>query len=440
MRILLVEPPFYSFMQYDRWYYPFALAQLAAIAHEAGHEVMVYDGDKYFYKDIAVRERAVFYKRHSLYYENVDDLDYFIWRHFRETLRNFNPEIVGVSVYTCKLKAALNVLKIVKEHNSNIKTCVGGAHVTGAPEGFLNNGGVNGVFLGYSDATFPQWISAGCPRGKLAGDIEDIDLKKIPHARREALMSPEFYSPRDMGLISTSRGCIGYCTFCSGFMCEHKMKFKTGQLVRSELSEIVDRWKVSNTVVTDASCTDFPDYFKMIADIYKEFNISWETEGRWATITNDIIEYFLSRGCEYFNVGLESGADRTLKHIKKGCTKKVIREKSRILNSTGIRWKLCCIIGFPDETLDDMKETMELAIEIDPCNISLNSFCPLPGTDAYKSTPGITPELASTVSQVYPNHCFSRHMDISAYQEMFLNMTKVFDAHNKKKQCGLRDQ
>jgi radical SAM superfamily enzyme YgiQ (UPF0313 family) len=400
---------------------------------------MIYDGDKYFYKDLATRERAVFNKKHALYYENVDNLDYFIWSHFRKALINFDPEIVGVSVYTCKLKAVLNILKVVKEYNPDIKTCVGGAHVTGVPDGFLDNIYVDGVFLGYADVTFPQWIAAGCPRGKMVGRLEDIDLRTIPHVRREALMNPEFYTPRDMGLISTSRGCIGYCTFCSGFMCAHKMKFRTVEMVRFELTEIVDRWKVSNTVVTDASCTDFPEYFKLIADIYKEFDISWETEGRWATITKELLEYFLSHGCDYFNVGLESGSNRMLKYTRKGCTKKMIREKSKILNSIGIKWKLCCIVGFPEETLDDMKETLELAIEIDPSNISLNSFCPLPGTDVYKSIPGITPELASTVSQVYPNHCFSRHMDISTYQNMFLKMTEIFDVHNKKTKGGLRD-
>jgi len=439
MRILLVEPPFYSFMQYDRWYYPFALAQLAAVAHAKGHEVRVYDGDKYFYKDPAAKERIVFNKKHPLYYENVDNLDYFIWSHFKDVLSSFDPEIVGVSVYTCKLKAVLNTLKIVKEYNPDIRTCVGGAHVTGAPEEFVNNSYVDGVFLGYADVTFPQWIAAGCRRGKFTGDIEEVDLETIPHVRREALMNPEFYAPEDMGLVSTSRGCVGRCTFCSGFMCSHKVKFRTEKSVRSELAEIVERWKVTETVVSDASCTDFPDYFKRIADIYNEFNISWETEGRWVTITEELMEYFFSRGCGYFNVGLESGSDRILKYIRKGCTKKIIHEKSKLLNSVGIKWKICCIVGFPEETLDDMKETMDFAIEIGPGNISLNSFCPLPGTEAYKSIPGITSELASTVSQVYPNHCFSRHMSLSAYQNMFFKMTEVFDAYNKAKKGGLRD-
>lgn len=436
MRILLIEPPFYSFMEYDRWWYPFALVQLAAIANKAGHEVRVYDGDKYFYKDNATKKRAVLVKKHFLYHDNVENLDYFIWKHFREELINFNPEVVGISVFTCKLKAVWSIIKIVKEYNPAIKICVGGAHVTAVPESFFENNDIDGVFSGYADITFPQWLAAGCPKGKVAGNLDEVDLTILPHGRREALMHPEFYTPKDMGMIATSRGCISHCTFCSGFICGNKIKFKTKELVRYELAEIIDKWKVTSTIVTDSSCTDFPVYFKSIADVYKEFDISWETEGRWVTITKELMEYFLSRGCKYFHVGLESGSNKILKSTRKGCTKELILNKSKILNSIGIKWKLCCMAGFPDETLDDMQETLDFALQINPHNISLNNFCPLPGTELYKEILGITPELSAEVSQLYPSHCFSRYYGIDDYQKMFFKMLEVFDIHNKRSGYG----
>lgn len=439
MRILLVEPPFYSFMEYDRWYYPHALGQLAAIAHAAGHDVRIYDGDKYFPKDPATRERAAFSRKHALYHDHVDDPDYFIWKHFREALAAFRPEAVGISVYTCKWKAVWKALAIVRAFDPAIRTCVGGAHVTGAPDDFIGHPDVDGVFLGYADATFPAWLADGCPRGAWTGDLRSIDLATVPHARREALLHPECFSPRDLGLLSTSRGCPGSCAFCSVFMCDRRMKFRTADQVRAELAEITGKWGVRHTVVTDASCTDFPEYFRMVADLYAEFGVAWETEGRWATITRELLEHFRARGCDYFNVGLESGSDRILAYIRKGCTKRTIREKSRLLNEVGLRWKLCCMVGFPEETLDDMKETLDLALEIDPLNISLNSFCPLPGTELYAAVPGITPAIAASVSQVAPNRCFSRHVDLETYQATFLEMTRIFDEHNRRKQGGLRD-
>ena len=93
MRILLVDPPFHSFMHYDQWFYPCSLAQLAAVAHDSGHEAFIYDGDKYFYKDLETRKRSIFLKKQQLYYENVDNLEHEIWKHFRNTLSDLNPDL-----------------------------------------------------------------------------------------------------------------------------------------------------------------------------------------------------------------------------------------------------------------------------------------------------------------------------------------------------------
>ena len=50
-KVLLVDPPFHAFFEYDRWWYSFACAQLAASLREEGIETHVYDADKYFKKD-----------------------------------------------------------------------------------------------------------------------------------------------------------------------------------------------------------------------------------------------------------------------------------------------------------------------------------------------------------------------------------------------------
>ena len=180
MRILLIEPPFHSFMHYDRWFYSTPLAQLAAVAHAANHEVAIYDADRYFYKDPSNSERSVLIKNQHLYYDNVDNFNHQIWQHFRQVLGDFNPEVVGVSIYTCKLRSAINTLRLVRQFNPAIKTCVGGAHVTAIPQTLASNKDIDGVFLGYADLTFPEWITNGCPKGIIKEDIDKIDLAKLP--------------------------------------------------------------------------------------------------------------------------------------------------------------------------------------------------------------------------------------------------------------------
>ena len=437
MKILLVEPPFHSFMQYDRWYYPTSLAQLAAIAHEAGHEVIIYDADRYFYKDPLTKERDYFIGKQHLYYDNVDDFEHEIWRHFKGVLEDINPDVVGVSVYTCKLKSATNVLKLVREFNPDVKTCVGGAHVTAVPETLVLNKDIDALFCGHSDLTFPKWLQEGFPRGVIHGDASKIDLSKIPYARRQALMFPENYTSRDLSIVMTSRGCVGQCTFCSNsFMWSGLPRFRTSKSIATELTELFDEWKIDKEIMLgDASFCDVPQEAKRVAGVLKDFGVRWEACVRWA-VSKELLEYFMECGCTQIHVGMEAGSDKILKYMRKGCTRETIREKAKMINSLGIKWHLFSIGGFPVETIEDMNETMELALEIEPTSISFNSLSPLPGTDVYNNISGMTPEDASKVGQLSPTNSFSEHIDLETFKDNFVRITKILDEYNEHKKRG----
>ncbi len=432
MRILLVEPPFHSFMHYDRWFYPSSLTQLAAVAHAAGHNVFIYDADKYFYKDISTRERSVFILKQQLYYDNVDNYQHHIWQHFRKILEDIKPDVVGVSVFTCKLKSALNTLKLVRNFDPAIKTCVGGAHVTAIPETFISEEFVDGVFVGYADKTFPEWIANGCPKGIIHGIIKDIDIKNLPYPRKESLLFKEKYTLKDMGLMMMSRGCLGRCTFCSNsFMWSGKPIFRTLESIGAELKKLVEEWHIKDILIADSSFTDLPQESKKVAKFLKDFELTWSINSSWVTADKDLLAYFINCGLRKIFVGLESGSDKLLKYMKKRSNKNSIREKAKIINSLGLEWQLHAIVGFPEENLEDMQETLDFALEIKPTSVSLNSFSPLPGTIIYNGIPDITPELASTVNQLNPGRSFSKHMDIKTYKDMFVKMTEVFDNYNK---------
>ncbi len=432
MRVLLVEPPFHAFMKYDRWFYPSSLTQLAAILHKEGHDVVIYDADKYFEKDLSTRDRNVFIGKQEDYYSDVDDLGHYIWNHFREILSEYNPDIVGVSVYTCKLQSVNNTLKIVRDFNPNIKTCVGGAHATAVPETMIIKSYIDAVFLGYADITLPEWLSAGCPSGIISSDKSKIDITLLPYSRRQSLLFPEYYTPKDMGHMMTSRGCIGRCTFCSNsFMWSGRQKYRTSISVENELEEMRNEWQVEDIHVGDSSLSDFPLESKRIATILKRSNLPWSCNVRWATVSQDLTSHFFECGCKRISVGLESGSDKILKHMKKGCNKQLIREKAQILNSLGIEWHLFCIVGFSIETIEDMQETLDLALEIKPTSISINSLSPLPGTKVYSNISGLTADFASTVNQLFPNHCFSSYMNINEYQDMFQKLTNEVGIYNK---------
>ena len=45
MRIMFIEPPFYTLMQFQGFGFPVGLAMMGTILEQQGHEVQVIDGD-----------------------------------------------------------------------------------------------------------------------------------------------------------------------------------------------------------------------------------------------------------------------------------------------------------------------------------------------------------------------------------------------------------
>jgi len=435
MRILLVDAPFHAFMHYDRWFYPAPLTQLAAMLYENNHDVKIYDGDRYFYKDPSTKHRVTLMQKQELFFKNIDNFNHRIYQHYLAVLKDFKPQIVGFTIYTCKLQSVLSFLKFTKKFDPKIITCVGGAHAIASAKQLIENENIDTVFCGYSDNAIVEWIDHDCPKGIITIDHRSVDVANLPFPRRDSLLFPEYFTPKDMGLLITSRGCIGRCTFCSNsFLWSGKPIYRKSNSIRNEINELLNKWNVQLITLGDSSNSDVPDESMRVAQILKEFNVPWTTNVRWATLTKSLIEYFMECGCVEISIGLETGTDKMLLKTKKGCNKSLIRKKAKEVNSLGINWKLFSIVGFPEETIEDMIETKKFIIELNPTMATVNSLSPLPGTDVYNSINKITPEISSSINQLHPNMSFAQNINVSEFKNIFSTITREIENHNKKNQ------
>lgn len=81
-------------------------------------------------------------------------------------------------------------------------------------------------------------------------------------------------------------------------------------------------------------------------------------------------------------VGIESGSERTLKAMNKRLNIKLVEEKVNLLNSCGFKPTGFFILGFPGETLEDMKETLKVARRLKLHAAAFSPFEPIPGAEA----------------------------------------------------------
>ena len=89
-------------------------------------------------------------------------------------------------------------------------------------------------------------------------------------------------------------------------------------------------------------------------------------------------------GCERVKIGFESGSDRILKQIQKLETKAEMFKGAEMLKKAGVPFSAYFMVGFPGETDDDVRQTIDFAKKIEADYYSLSVLAPYYGTELYK--------------------------------------------------------
>ncbi len=149
-------------------------------------------------------------------------------------IRDFQPEIVGITGVTCEYNKVCEVLTRIKDLSPETLTVVGGAHATLTPEDF-NREFVDVVVIGEGEVTFTEIVEAHEKKtdlSQISGIALRRDGKSVLTRKREVMMDlntlplpnrkiteayRRHYSRgtwRPMGSLYSTRGCPYRCTFC----------------------------------------------------------------------------------------------------------------------------------------------------------------------------------------------------------------------------------
>ena len=130
-RILLIEPPFYRFFGYERWHYPVTLTLVGAFFEQQGHFVRVYDADKPN-PDCRPLNRLDVINNYPRYEAALLDKNHPIWDEVAATIKDFKPDVVGLTAITAKIDSADKIAKITRELlGKDVTILLGGSHVQG---------------------------------------------------------------------------------------------------------------------------------------------------------------------------------------------------------------------------------------------------------------------------------------------------------------------
>ena len=382
MKILLFNPYF----SFDNTAYVFYRASIPSqLLYLSGYL-------KKFGIDSKIYELGVFDEKNCIKIDNkircgISDLD------ICYILSKECPDIVGISTsYTVFHQDYIDLIKLVKTFNRNIKVVVGGNHASVFPNEMLS-AGADQVVVGEGEQALFDIIHG--EKAKIVKrdfknlddipfpDYDSIDLKKYLSVANPFIMRTPV-----IGIV-TSRGCPHNCVYCTANgVWQRKWRARSPENVVAEMKWLVKDYGIREFHIMDDNVSVSRDRLVKICEliIKEKLNIKWATPNGIAhwTLDKELLGLMKKSGCYRITLGIESGDPETRKFIGKQFPLEQAKEVVKEANRLGMWTMATNIIGFPYEKSHQIRNTIDFAKD---CGVDFATFfllLPHPSSEVYK--------------------------------------------------------
>lgn len=346
------------------------------------------------------------------------------WQERLAALMTPETVAVGISVMSgTPIKSAIAIGRFVKSRAPKMNVIWGGPHATFYPDTILRDEwSCDYVVSGYASVTFHQLmdrivageepeqipgISWRGPDGSLRTNpmadkkFEFVDYREIPY---HLIPDHSVYGQLDDGKIIFSMysavGCPYKCAFCSSPAQYSNIDGKkwvplSANDVVDHIQYVVEKYGANYIYFIDDDSFPSLKHVEGIIDEIARRKLDVRLGFRGARIneikrmSDEFLAKLAAAGTDIMHIGAESGSDRILKLIRKDCTAADIVECNRKLaRHPQIKAAYNFLLGIPTETLEEVKATRDLILQLvnehPNCIIfQPNTFRPLPGTELY---------------------------------------------------------
>ena len=365
---------------------PLGLMYVAAVLEKAGHAVQIYDADPEYQATII------------------------------SEIKDFNPDLIGLSFLTVGYQRAFNFLKIMKAAMPDKKYCSGGVHTSVKPKETLEAFDLDFIVVGEGEDTMIE-VCERLGSGKDLTNVNGVmyrkdgeivvnegremikDLDTIPFPARHLIdMKPYLKPPgiirghadSNQTTIVTSRGCPFQCIYCGSHnIFGRKTRRRSVKNVVDEIEHLHKNFGITGIYYCDDTFTLSPKWVKEYCEELKKrkLDIKWAGQSRVDQTDINLMKLMKESGLVQLDFGVESGSEKILKVLGKGGAgdrKSQIKQSFKLCKELDIRTLATFIIGSPEETKEDIDESFQVAKDIDADYTAFYFLTPYPGTAIYE--------------------------------------------------------
>jgi radical SAM superfamily enzyme YgiQ (UPF0313 family) len=318
----------------------------------------------------------------------------------------FGPDLIGIH---CKTLYAQDAYALARSFEpQRIPLVCGGPHPTVAPLEPLSQGFQFSV-RGEGEETLTELCDAIDGKGSLAdvrslawrgptgavelnpsrGFLLDLDALASPLDGLD-LFDPAWYGAKTLvppsGLLA-SRGCPAACTFCSNNVTGRRFRYRSAAAIAQEILELRKRTDFIAFSFFDDSFAVGRRRMNELCDALQGLSVQWTCTAHPAHLDSGILARMKQAGCAGVDIGMESGDPDMLLRIGKGVTVERVLEVLGWSQELGLHCMLNLMFGWPEETLEELRTTVDFIDRAAPLAAAFNArgvLVPYPGTQIYQ--------------------------------------------------------
>ena len=390
-------------------------------------------------------------KQNKIEYDFIDlNLGYSEKELFRK-IDSFKPDLLGIQIMSIKYLQTYKLLDRIKQKFPNLSIVAGGAHVTTFQEKVLEECGSIDFGIVFEGE---KAIVEIC-KNKNLDSVKGLIFRKNkeivhtgerePEMRLDGIMFPSLEKfeldkyPEKMIPVVSSRGCPYRCNFCTIATCMGKrFRIRSAKNVTDE----IEYWYKKGIRKFNFVDDNFTFHRKRVEEFCDEImkrelrglKIQCSNGVRADKVDYDLLKKMKDAGFYQLFFGVESANNHILKNMNKTETIEIIDKTIKDACSLGYETGLFFVIGYPGETLNEFRNSLNFALKYPIAYVFFYNLIPFPNTPLYDYLKANNlllydyPEYLNKTSHYEGESCFyTPEMSTKDRQKAFLLGQQVTD-------------